>query len=152
MLDIYTLEEGVVYTVTKPFTDYYQNHFPLDKKLTYVGRAFLPYHGGHTLFFKEQNIYLQEDDDKAFIDSFHEHLAAFDVTGRVTVTNRPPVLRPRERRKGFYYFVGFFMLAAIALLIAFFGPSRLVWLPLVPFGIGFLLLLGAVVVEWRHQV
>lgn len=76
MLSIYTLEEGVVYTVTKPFTDYYQNHFPLDTKLTYVGRGFLPYDGGHTLFFKEQNIYLQEDDDAALIDSFHEYLTA----------------------------------------------------------------------------
>lgn len=152
MLDIYSLEEGVVYVVTKPFTDYHQNHFPLDTKLTYVGRAFLPYHGGHTIFFKEQNIYLQEDDDKALIDSFHEYLTAFDVTGRGAVTHSPPVLIPRGRRKGFYYFIGALVLAGVALLVAFYGPSRPVWLPFVPFGLGFLLVIGAVIAEWRHPV
>ena len=30
MTDIYTLEEGVIYTVTKPFTDYYQSHLAPD--------------------------------------------------------------------------------------------------------------------------
>jgi hypothetical protein len=152
MLTIYTLEEGVIYIVTKPFADYYQSQFALGTKLTYVGRAFLPYHGGHTLFFKEQNIYLQEDDDAAFIDSLHEYLTIFDATGRVAPTNRPPVSIPRERRKGFYYFVGFFVLAMISLLILFFGSPRPMWLALVPFGIGFLLVIAGVIVEWKHPV
>jgi hypothetical protein len=152
MLDIYTLEEGVIYTVTKPFTDYYQGYVALDTKLTYVGRAFLPYHGGHTLFFKEQNIYLQEDEDAGIINSLHEHLTIFDAAGRVAPSNRQPVLTPRERRKGIPYFVGFFVLAVISLLILFFGPARPVWLPFVPFGIGFLLLIAAVIAGWRHPV
>jgi len=152
MLSIYTLEEGVNYTVTKPFTDYHEGHFAPDTKLTYLGRAYLPYHGGHTLFFKEHNIYLQEDDDAALINSLPEYLTIFDATGRVDPTNRPPVLIPRERRKGFYYFVGFFVLALIALLIIFFGPSRPMWLPFAPLGIGFLLLIAAVIAEWNHPV
>jgi hypothetical protein len=152
MLSIYTLEEGVIYTVTKPFTDYYQNHVALDTKLTYVGRAFLPYDGGHTLFFKEQNIYLQENDDAAIIDSLHEHLTIFDATGRVAPTNRPPALTPRERRKGIPYFIAFFILAMISLLILFLGSPRPMWLALVPFGIGFLLLIAALIVEWKHPV
>lgn len=152
MLTIYTLEEGVVYTVTRPFTDYYQNNFAPDTRLTYVGRAFLPYHGGHTLFFKEQNIYLQEDDDAALINSLHEYLTTFDASGRVAPTNRPHVSIPRGRRKGIPYFVGFFALALLSLLMAFYGPPRPVWLPLVPFAVGFLLLIGAVIAEWRHPV
>jgi hypothetical protein len=152
MLNIHGLEEGVIYTVAKPFTDYHQNNFARGDKLTYVGRAYLPYHGGHTLFFKEQNVYLQEDDDAALIGSFHEYLTAFDVTGRVEPTLRPPVLIPRGRRKGFYYFVAFFALAGVALLMIFFGPSRPKWLPLVPLGVGLLLLMAAVIVEWRHPV
>jgi hypothetical protein len=152
MLTIHTLEEGVVYVVTKPFTDYYRSDFTPGAKLTYVGRAYLPYHGGHTLFFKEQNIYFQEDTDEALLDSFHEYLAAFDVTGRVAPTRRPPALIPRERRKGFYYITGFFILAGVALLTVFFGPPRPVWLPAVPFGIGFLLLIAGVIAEWRHPV
>jgi len=152
MLSIHTLEEGVIYTVTKPFTDYHQGHIAPDTKLTYVGRAYLPYHGGHTLFFKEQNIYLQEDDDAVLINSLNEYLTIFDATGRVAPTNRPPVSIPRERRKGFSYFVGFFVLAMIALLIIFFGPTRPVWLPFIPFGIGFLLLIAAVIAEWGQPV
>lgn len=152
MLTIYTLEEGVTYTVTKPFTDYYQSHFALDTKLTYVGRAFLPYHGGHTLFFKEQNIYLQEDADAAFINSLHEHLAIFDATGKVDPASRPPDSTPRERRKGFYYFVAAFVLSMLSLSILFFGPPRPMWLALIPFGIGVLLVIAAVIAEWGHPV
>ncbi|MCA1633008.1 MAG: DUF3601 domain-containing protein [Acidobacteria bacterium] len=152
MLSIHTLEEGVIYMVTRPFTDYHQNNFTPGAKLTYAGRAFLPYHGGHTLFFKERNIYLQEDDDATLINSLHEYLTSFDATGRVAPTHRPPVLIARGRRKGFYYFVGFFALAMIALLIILFGPSRPAWLPFVPFGIGFLLLIAAVIAEWGHPV
>lgn len=147
MLSIHTLEEGVVYTVTKPFTDYHQNNFTPGDKLTYAGRDYLPYDGGHTLFFKERLIYPQENEDAALIDSLHEYLAASDVTGRVAPTHRPPALMPRGRRKGFYYFVGFFALAGVALLILFLGPPRPTWLPFVPFGVGFLLLIAAVIAE-----
>jgi hypothetical protein len=61
-------------------------------------------------------------------------------------------LIPRERRKGIPYFIGFFVLSMIALLIIFFGPSRPVWLPLIPFGIGVLLVIAAVFAEWKHPV
>ena len=152
MLSIHTLQEGVIYTVTRPFTDYHQNHFTPGSKLTYTGRAYLPYDGGHTLFFREGNIYLQENADEALINSLHEYLTIFDASGRVAPTTQESVLIPRERRKGFYYYVGFVALAGVALLLLFFGPSRPQWLPFVPFGIGFLLLLAAVVVEWKHPV
>jgi hypothetical protein len=149
MLSIYTLEEGVVYVVTRPFEDYYQGSFAADTKLTYVGRAFLPYDGGHTLFFKEGNVYLQEDADAALIASLHEHLKTFDASGRVDPALRPaPVSMPRARRKGFYYFVGFFLLAMLSLLILFFGSPRPMWLAFIPFGIGLLLIIAAVFVEW----
>ena len=152
MLNIHSLEEGVVYAVARPFTDYHQNNFAPGDKLTYVGRAYLPYDGGHTLFFKEQNVYLHENEDAALIDSFHEYLTAFDVTGRGAPAPRPPVLKSRARRKGFYYVMAFFALAGVALLMIFFGPSRPKWLPLVPLGVGLLLVVAAAIVEWRHPV
>jgi hypothetical protein len=74
MLSIYTLEKGVVYTVTKSFRDYQNNAFSEGERLTFVGQEFLPYHGGHTIMFKERNLYLQEDINRDFIDSFHEYL------------------------------------------------------------------------------
>jgi hypothetical protein len=153
MLTIYTLEEGVVYTVTKPFTDYHQNKFAPGDKLTYAGRAFLPYHGGHTLFFKERCIYLQENDDVAIIDAFHAYLTLTDVSGRVDPSQRTPApLIPRARRKGYYYFVAFFILCGIALWLVFYGPARPVWLPLTPVGVALLVLIAAAIAEWRHPV
>jgi hypothetical protein len=95
---------------------------------------------------------LQEDADAAFINSFHEYLTVFDATGRVAPTPGSSGLRPRGRRKGFNYIVGFFALAGIALLIIFFDPTRPVWLPLAPLGIGVLLLIAGVINEWRHPV
>ena len=75
MTDIYTLEEGATYVVTKAFTDYYGNAFSPGQTLTYAEKHFLPYHGGHTIVFKERNIYLQEEENKDILGSFAEYLS-----------------------------------------------------------------------------
>ncbi len=75
MTDMYTLEPGAVYSVRRPFTDFYGNVFSPGETLTYVERHFLPYHGGHTIVFRERNIYLQEDENRDIVDSFSEFLS-----------------------------------------------------------------------------
>jgi hypothetical protein len=75
MLDIYTLEKDTAYNVSRGFTDFYGNVFASGETLTYVERHFLPYHGGHTIVFKERNLYLQEDENKDIIESFADYLA-----------------------------------------------------------------------------
>lgn len=75
MVDIYTLEKGATYVVTKTFTDFYGDLFSPGETLTYAERHFLPYHGGHTIVFKERNIYLQEEENREIIDSFAEYLS-----------------------------------------------------------------------------
>ena len=75
MVDIYTLEKGVTYVVNRTFTDFYGNVFSPGETLTYAEKHFLPYHGGHTIVFKERNIYLQEEENKDIIDSFAEYLS-----------------------------------------------------------------------------
>ena len=75
MVDIYTLEQGATYVVKNIFTDFYGNVFAPGEMLTYVERHFLPYHGGHTIVFKERNIYLQEEENQDIIDSFAEYLS-----------------------------------------------------------------------------
>jgi hypothetical protein len=75
MVDIYTLEKGETYVVSKRLTNFYGNVFAPGEGLTYVERHFLPYHGGHTLVFKERNIYLQEEENKDIIDDFAEYLS-----------------------------------------------------------------------------
>ena len=74
MVDIYSLEKGVTYVVIRTFTDFYGDVFSPGERLTYTERHFLPYHGGHTIVFKERNIYLQEDANQDILDSFAEYL------------------------------------------------------------------------------
>jgi hypothetical protein len=75
MIDLYTLEKGVTYVVNHMFTDFYGNVFSPGEMLTYVERQFLPYHGGHTIVFKERNIYLQEEENQDIIAHFAEYLS-----------------------------------------------------------------------------
>ena len=75
MVDIYTLEKGATYVVSKAFTDFYGNAFAPGQMLTYAERHFLPYHGGHTIVFKERSIYLQEEANQEIIDFFAEYLS-----------------------------------------------------------------------------
>ena len=75
MVDIYTLEKGTIYVVTRMFTDFYGNVFSPGEMLTYTERHFVPYHGGHTKVFKERNIYLQEDENQGIIGSFADYLS-----------------------------------------------------------------------------
>jgi hypothetical protein len=73
MIDIYTLEKDAVYIVSRGFTDFYGNVFAPGEVLTYVESHFLPYHGGHTIVFKERNLYFQEEENKDIIDSFADY-------------------------------------------------------------------------------
>ncbi len=75
MVDIYTLERGAAYVVKRGFTDFRGNVFSPGEVLTYAERHFLPYHGGHTIVFRERALYLQEEENRGLIDSFAEYLA-----------------------------------------------------------------------------
>ena len=48
--------------------------------------------------------------------------------------------------------MAFFALAGVALLMIFFGPTRPKWFPFIALGVGLLLLVVAVIVEWRRPV
>ncbi|HEX8844463.1 MAG TPA: hypothetical protein VF791_07455 [Pyrinomonadaceae bacterium] len=78
MLNIYTMKTGATYVVNKTFTDFYGNLFSPGEMLTYVQRHFLPYDGGHTIVFKERNIYLQEEVNGEIIDSFADYLTRIE--------------------------------------------------------------------------
>ena len=75
MFDIYTLERDAAYVVSRCFTDYYGNEFAPGEMLTYVERHFLPFHGGHTIVFRERKLYLQEEENKDIIGSLAEYLS-----------------------------------------------------------------------------
>ncbi len=73
MIDVYSFEVGVTYTVAKDFIDFYGNKFSRGERLTYNERHFLPYDGGHTIVFKERNLYLQEQENKNVLDSLSDY-------------------------------------------------------------------------------
>jgi hypothetical protein len=75
MVDIYTLEKDAPYIVNRGFTDFYGNVFAPGEILTYVERNFVPYHGGHTIVFRERNLYLQDEANQDIIETFAEYLS-----------------------------------------------------------------------------
>ena len=60
---LHALRANAVYEVLQDFTDHSGRAFSAGTRLAFVQRQFLPYHGGHTLCFREATIYLQEDSD-----------------------------------------------------------------------------------------
>lgn len=53
-LDVQHLKRSVQYQVCRTFTDYYSNPCRAGEVLTFVEYHFLPYHGGYTLVFQEE--------------------------------------------------------------------------------------------------
>lgn len=71
---VYDLIPGRRYRVLRDFLDYYQGAFTAGQILTFRHRNFLPYHGGHTIEFEEQNIYLQEDANADVLQDLESYL------------------------------------------------------------------------------
>jgi len=120
-MNLYTLEPGVVYRVTKPFLDYYQNCFAAGETLTFVERHFLPYHGGHTIVFKEKSLYLQEDENAQFISTIDQYIEPYDLSGRI-----PPPVAPvdtKSKKGDAFTAVGSLLLGAAGIWMVFFGGN-----------------------------
>jgi len=74
---IYGLTAECRYQIVKSFTDYYNNSFKEGDILHFRERHFLPYHGGHTIIFEEQSLYLQENLNAEILDNFSEYIVKF---------------------------------------------------------------------------
>lgn len=79
-LDVHQLQPSTRYRVRRTFLDFYRNQFQVGEVLTFISHSFLPYHGGHTIVFKERTLYLQEDENADILESLHEYL--IEVTGQ----------------------------------------------------------------------
>jgi hypothetical protein len=141
-LTIYTLEEGTVYIVTQPFKDHYGNEFSAGDKLTFVGRNFIPYHGGHTITFKEKTLYLQEEDNRDVVDTFGDYFQVFDPSGRVRKPQPPAPRKKNERWEAFLSFWAYLLFATLGIWIVFFSNEQNLvvviagWFGIVFFGFG----------------
>ena len=69
-LSLWRLRAGQRYRILQDFTDYYNTSFEAGTLMTFVEMNFVPYHGGYTVKFAEQNVYLQETENAEFIDNF----------------------------------------------------------------------------------
>ena len=72
--DIRDLKKDSQYRVQRDFADYYQNQFTQGELLTFVDSHFVPYHGGHTVVFKERTLYLQEEVNSKILGSLGDYL------------------------------------------------------------------------------
>ncbi len=139
---IYTLEEGTVYIVTQPFKDHYGTEFSAGDKLTFVGRNFLPYHGGHTITFKEKTLYLQEEENRDVVDSFGDYFQVFDPSSRVIKPQPPAPKKKNERWEAFLSFWAYLLFAILGIWIVFFSNEQNLvvviagWFGIVVFGFG----------------
>jgi hypothetical protein len=72
---VYGLIPGSQYRVMQTFRDYYGNQFREGELLRFKERHFLPYHGGHTIIFEEQTLYLQEEVNAEILASFSRYIS-----------------------------------------------------------------------------
>ncbi|HEU4743965.1 MAG TPA: hypothetical protein VFS61_01970 [Anaerolineales bacterium] len=73
-MDIRDLREGFHYRIQRDFADFHHQQFTQGELLTFVESHFLPYHGGHTVVFKEKTLYLQEEVNSGILGSLEQYL------------------------------------------------------------------------------
>jgi len=73
---VYDLQQGYAYRVRMDFSDFYGGHFSEGAILIFQKRDYLPYHGGHTIHFAEQTLYLQDDANADILQDLWTYLEA----------------------------------------------------------------------------
>lgn len=77
-MTVHDLVPGVTYEVVADIVDYGGQRIARGRCLTFRSRAFVPYHGGHTLTFDEVTLQLQEDEHAALLGRLEDHLRRRD--------------------------------------------------------------------------
>ena len=72
-MNVYSLTPGVAIRIVKTFRDYQNQEFAAGTILHFTKRNFLPYHGGHTVYFQEATMYLCDLNETAAIVQNHNH-------------------------------------------------------------------------------
>ncbi len=73
---VYGLYPGKSYRVIREIKDYYGTIFPVGMDLIFVRRDYLPYHGGHTVFFRPRPMYLQDEENADVLGALDQYLQA----------------------------------------------------------------------------
>jgi len=67
MVNVWNLKPGAEIRIVKTFRDRGGNEFPEGRVLHFLGRNYLPYHSGHTVYFREGTMSLCDDDETRVI-------------------------------------------------------------------------------------
>jgi len=67
MVNVWNLKPGAAIRIVKTFRDRTDNEFAEGRVLHFIGRHYLPYHSGHTVYFREATMYLCDDDETSAI-------------------------------------------------------------------------------------
>jgi len=67
MVNIWNLTPGAAVRIVKKFRDCTGNEFSEGRILHFTHRNYLPYHSGHTVYFREVTMYLCDDDETSAI-------------------------------------------------------------------------------------
>jgi len=67
MVNIWDLQRGAAIRVVKKFRDCRGMEFAEGTILHFKSRDYLPYHGGHTVYFQEETMYLCDLDDTSVV-------------------------------------------------------------------------------------
>ncbi len=63
MLNIWNLPKGATIRVVQTFRDYAGTEYVEGTILHFTHRNYLPYHAGHTVYFRESTMYLCDNDE-----------------------------------------------------------------------------------------
>ena len=69
---------GETYVVVQPFRDHYGTLVQAGDLQTFEGYSFLPYHGGFTVRFRQETLYLQEDEQAEVVEHAERFLRPLD--------------------------------------------------------------------------
>jgi Domain of unknown function (DUF3601) len=67
MVNIWNLTPGAAIRIVQKFRDCAGNEFAEGRILQFTHREYLPYHSGHTVYFREATMYLCDDDETSAI-------------------------------------------------------------------------------------
>ena len=73
-MTVHDLEPGATYEVIAEIVDHTGQRIGPGRRLTFRSRAFLPYHGGHTIVFDEVTLYLHEEEHAALLGRLEDYL------------------------------------------------------------------------------
>jgi hypothetical protein len=86
---VYGLVPGTAYRVIRLIKDCHGSDFAVGEELTFAHRDYLPYHGGHTIVFRQRAMYLQDEVNADLLNALDAYLEVAPVPSSMTDAPEP---------------------------------------------------------------